>query len=79
MFDGLRFLYAATRGYRLRPHRSPYLRWRLETYTGKAAGEVGARDFFRVLWSERGQVLRFRRWLGELRSLAETRNADGLG
>ncbi len=34
----LRFLWRATRGYRLRPWRSPYLRWRIETYWGTPAG-----------------------------------------
>src|SRR6266446_6098144 len=32
MGEELRFLWNATRGNRLRPWRSPYLRWRLETY-----------------------------------------------
>lgn len=78
MFDGVRFLWAATRGYRLRPSSSPYLRWRLETYTGKPAGEVRLPDFLRLAWGERWQILRFRGWLAELRSLTRTvvRDAD---
>ena len=46
MFSGLRFLWNATRGHRLRPWRSEYLRWRLETFTGKHADDVRARDFW---------------------------------
>ena len=68
MTAGLRFLWTATRGHRLRPWRSDYLRWRLETFTGKHAEEVGPRDFWRFLWSERKQLLRFLRWLAEMRS-----------
>jgi hypothetical protein len=70
MGEGLRFLWTATRGYRLRPWRSDYLRWRLETFTGKHAEEVGVGDFWRFLVGERGQLLRFLRWLAEMRSYA---------
>lgn len=71
MLDGIRFLWSATKGYRLRPWRSPYLRWRLETYSGKKAETVQAKDFWALAWGERRQALRFLRWVGEMRSLAE--------
>lgn len=71
MVEGIRFLWRATRGHRLRPWRSPYLRWRLETYSGKKADAVKAKDFWALMWDERGQVLRFSRWLGEMRGYAE--------
>jgi hypothetical protein len=70
MLEGLRFVWTATRGHRLRPWRSDYLKWRLETFTGKHAEEVGARDFWRFLVSERRQLLRFLRWLADMRALA---------
>jgi hypothetical protein len=70
MTAGLRFLWTATRGHRLRPWRSDYLRWRLETFTGKHAEEVRLRDFWSFIWSERRQVLRFLRWLAEMRDYA---------
>lgn len=70
MGEGLRFLWNATRGHRLRPWRSNYLKWRLETFTGKHAEEVSARDFRRFLWSERRQLLRYLRWLVEMREYA---------
>jgi hypothetical protein len=70
MLEGVRFLWTATRGHRLRPWRSEYLSWRLETFTGKHAEAVGARDFRQFLWSERKQLLRFLRWLGEMREYA---------
>jgi len=70
MGEGLRFLWSATRGHRLRPWRSSYLKWRLETFTGKHAEEVGVRDFWQFLWSERRQLVRFTRWLAEMRDYA---------
>ena len=70
MFEGVRFLWTATRGHRLRPWRSDYLKWRLETFTGKHAEEVRAADFRHFLMSERRQLLRFLGWLSEMRSLA---------
>ena len=70
MFEAIRFLWNATRGYRLRPWRSPYLRWRFETYTGKKAQEVGLRDFWHLVCTERRQLLRFFGWVSEMRDYA---------
>ncbi len=70
MEAGLVFLWNATRGHRLRPWRSEYLKWRLETFTGRHAEEVGARDFLHFLFAERRQLLRFLRWLSEMRVYA---------
>ena len=75
LLSSVQFLWAAAAGYRLRPWCSPYLRWRLETYTGKPAGTLVARDFLHLAWRERGQMLRFFRWMGEMERLSrgETR------
>jgi hypothetical protein len=70
MGEAIRFIWNATRGHRLRPWRSDYLKWRLETYSGLHAEDVKARDFWRFLIGERGQLLRFMRWLSEMRSYA---------
>ena len=70
MFELLRFVWNSTRGHRLRPWRSPDLRWRLETYSGLHAEEISAGDFWRFLVSERGQILRYVRWLSEMRTQA---------
>jgi hypothetical protein len=70
MLDGARFLWSATRGHRLRPWRSEYLKWRLETFTGKHAEDVGARDFWQFAMAERGQMVRFVGWLREMRTYA---------
>jgi len=34
------------RGYRLRPWRSPYLRWRIETYSGIHADKIKFHTFW---------------------------------
>jgi hypothetical protein len=62
----LRFLWIATRGYRLRPWRSPYLRWRVETYSGIPAETITARSFFRFVWAERGSLWEYLLWVGEM-------------
>jgi hypothetical protein len=68
MGAALIFFWNATRGNRLRPWRSECLKWRVETFTGKHADEVGLKDFLLFLYAERRQLLRFLRWLGEMRS-----------
>jgi hypothetical protein len=64
----LRFLWQATRGYRLRPWRSPYLRWRIETYWGLHADTITTREYFSFLWQRRGELLRFLRWAARNRA-----------
>jgi hypothetical protein len=64
------FVWNATRGSRLRPWRSEFLKWRMETFMGRHAEEIGLRDFLRFLYSERKQVLRYLRWLSEMRGYA---------
>ncbi len=49
----LRFLWNSSRGYRLRPWESPYLRWRIETYSGIPAESITNTAFFQFVWKER--------------------------
>lgn len=58
----LLFLLRATRGYRLRPWRSPFLRWRMETYWGTPADKIGFEDFWRFVWEHRKELSRFLSW-----------------
>ena len=51
-----------TRGYRLTPWRSPYLKWRMETYWGFHAEGIGSRDFRRFAWQRRADLWRYLRW-----------------
>ena len=46
----LRFMWNATRGHRLTPWRSPYLLWRIETYTGVKMTQIGFLEFWEFLW-----------------------------
>ncbi len=64
----LRFLWIASRGYRLTPWRSPYLRWRIETYSGTPAESIDAPAFFRFLWTERQSLLQYLRWVDHFRN-----------
>ena len=73
MGAGLIFQWNATRGNRLRPWRSPYLRWRIETYSGMRAESLTAASVFGFLWSMRGELLQFLRWTGAIQSEARKR------
>lgn len=73
MPEWIRFCWNATRGYRLRPWRSPYVLWRVETYTGRKAEAVRLADLARLLWKERPQVIRFARWLSAIRRFGRLR------
>jgi len=57
-----RFLWKATRGYRLTPWRSPYLRWRIETYSGLHADQIDFRAFWKFTWESRRELVRFLEW-----------------
>jgi len=62
----LRFLWRASKGYRLTPWRSPYLRWRIETYSGLEASEIRAGDFWKFLWRTRRELARFLHWAARM-------------
>ena len=62
----LRTLWRLTRGYRLRPWRSPYLLWRMETYWGFDAGEITFGQFWGLMWRQRWEMLRYLRWAGRM-------------
>lgn len=62
----LRFFWNATRGSRLRPWRSEYLKWRIETYSGMKADDITPFDMLRFTWREKWNLLHFLRWAGKL-------------
>ncbi len=62
MLSALRYYWITARGYRLRPWKSPYLRWRMETFFGPKAEPLTARRFFTLLWQERRRMQEFVRW-----------------
>ena len=61
----LTVLWRLTRGYRLQPWCSPYLRWRIETYQGWHAGEITFGRFWGFVWHERRNLMRYIRWAAE--------------
>ncbi|MFM2124600.1 MAG: hypothetical protein RL328_1051 [Acidobacteriota bacterium] len=56
------FLWRAASGHRLHPWRSPYLRWRIETYWGLHAEEITPGEFRAFLWQHKGELFRFLQW-----------------
>lgn len=62
----IRFLWLATKGYRLHPWDSPYLRWRVETYSGKKAESLTFREFWRFLWRNRANMRRYLQWTSRM-------------
>ena len=66
LFAPIRFIWNATRGHRLAPWRSEYLRWRVETYSGQRAETLTARKIFGFMWSSRWELLSFLAWTGRL-------------
>ena len=66
MFAPLRFIWNATRGHRLTPWRSEYLRWRVETYSGQRAETLTARKMLDFVWESKWELLSFLFWTGEL-------------
>jgi hypothetical protein len=61
----VRLAWRLARGYRLTPWRSPYLRWRIETYWGIHADRVGFAQFWKFAWSHRAELVRYLRWAAE--------------
>ena len=66
LFAPLRFLWNSTRGHRLTPWRSEYLRWRIETYSGKRAEALTSKEVMSFLWTSRWELLSFLFWIGRM-------------
>src|SRR5438067_858044 len=62
----LRFFWNATRGHRLAPWRSPYLRWRIETYCGVKMQQIGFLEFWGFMWRERANLRHFLKWTADM-------------
>jgi hypothetical protein len=74
LFAPLRFIWNATRGHRLAPWRSQYLRWRVETYSGKPAESLTAASVLAFVWATRWELLSFLAWTGRLEREARKRS-----
>lgn len=73
VFTSLRFIWNATRGHRLTPWRSEFLRWRVETYSGMPAESLRARDVIGFLWVSRWELLSYLAWTGRMEKEARKR------
>jgi hypothetical protein len=62
----IQFIWKASRGYRFTPWRSPYLRWRIETYSGLHAEHIDFKEFWTFVWRNRREMFRFLRWVGRM-------------
>ncbi len=62
MIAEIRLAWRLASGYRLRPWRSPYLRWRMETWSGMHADDITPGIFIRFVWKHRADLLRYLRW-----------------
>ena len=69
----IRFLWNATRGHRLAPWRSPYIKWRLETYTGLKMEKIGLPQICGILWHEYPQIFRFLLWTARMDNYARVK------
>ena len=58
-------LWRLTKGYRLHPWDSPFLKWRIETWSGTQAATVTPGIFFRFVWQHLHDMLRYLRWADE--------------
>ena len=66
MFAPLRFLWNATRGHRLAFWRSEYMRWRVETYSGKRAETLTILDILVFFWNSRWVFLAYLAWISRM-------------
>ena len=66
VFELVRYAWNATRGSRLTPWRSKYVRWRIETYSGQWAAKLSIREMLRFVWISRWELLSFLRWTGQV-------------
>lgn len=65
-----RLLWRLSRGYRFSPWRSPYLRWRIETYWGIHAERMTPAAFRRFVRQNRSELLQFLDWAARMEEAA---------
>ena len=62
MFRLLQTALRLTKGYRLHFWDSPYLKWRVETWSGIEAESLTKHQFLAFTWQHRVELLRYLRW-----------------
>lgn len=67
MLYWIQYAWVATRGYRLRPWQSPYLCWRIETFSGIPADAIDFKTFWKFFWTHRKELITFMRWSAQMK------------
>jgi len=67
-------MWRLSKAYRLRPWRSPYLLWRIETYSGLHADRITSGEFWNFVWTQRRELMRFLHWADRMHA-AERANS----
>jgi hypothetical protein len=65
MIGELAVAWKLSKGYRLQPWQSPYLKWRIETWSGVDAASITPRMFLDFCWRHRLDLRRYLRWAAE--------------
>jgi hypothetical protein len=68
VFYALGYFWRLAKGHRLRPWRSPLVRWRFETFFGIHAETLTAGRFFELLWQNRARIGAFLHWAEQMES-----------
>jgi hypothetical protein len=71
----LRIAWRLAKGYRLQPWKSPYLRWRIETWSGIPADSIGRGEFVRFAWKHRSDLRRYLRWAAQNARASQARSS----
>ncbi len=71
VFYALGYFLRLAKGHRLRPWRSPLVRWRFETFFGIHAETLTAAQFFGLLWRNRARIGAFLRWAEQMESKSQ--------
>jgi hypothetical protein len=53
------------KGYRLQPWKSPYLKWRMETWSGIHADSITPKVFISYVWQHRKDIWRYLHWAAQ--------------
>jgi hypothetical protein len=62
VFGVIGIAWRLTKGYRLHPWDSPYLKWRIETWSGLEASSITPSVFWQFTWKHRTDLIRYLRW-----------------
>ena len=65
MIDEIGVAWRLAKGYRLRPWASPYLRWRVETWSGLDAAHITPGQFISFCWKHRRDLRRYLHWAAQ--------------